>query len=116
MVTARHGAAWPWHNVPMNSRSLAKVLVWVEALALTLVGVIFVTVRSVEVARIIDRSPDTDTYEVTGVSVLEIGLVLLPVGLLILAALLIVEGYRGGNDRPAMSNAEPVAFEGSQLP
>lgn len=80
----------------MRSTTLLKTVAWIEALAVTIVGAVLVSVRSVSVDVLVSEGVGSQaTYETSTVSVLEIGLVLLAVGLLILAALLIVEAYRG---------------------
>ncbi|CAH0217037.1 hypothetical protein SRABI76_02412 [Microbacterium oxydans] len=76
----------------MNRKLVATVLVWLEAIVLIGVGIGLLVARTVSIQEPVEGS--TDTLTVTAVPAAGIGVVLLSVGLLILAALLIIEANR----------------------
>ncbi|MGX1583912.1 hypothetical protein ACWH95_05065 [Microbacterium sp. NPDC055502] len=72
-------------------RRLARLVVWVLAIASVWTGIALTVSRTVTVWEPVDGS--AGTYAAHPVDVTGVGLALLVVGLVILAALLILEGY-----------------------
>lgn len=74
-----------------KSRRFARLGAWVLAVATLSMGIFFTVSRTVSVA---SPAPGaTESFEIHPVNVTGVGLALLVVGLVILAALLILEGY-----------------------
>lgn len=73
------------------SRTYARLAAWILAVLMTILGIVFSTVRQTTAWVEQQGNPDVSSAQVVDLS--QVGLVLLAAGLVSLMALLIAEGY-----------------------
>lgn len=76
----------------MNIRAIARVAVLVLSLATVSIGIWLTSAQTLSIATMTSDNPET--YESSNIAVGGVGIALLAVGLLMLAATLIAEGHR----------------------
>lgn len=73
------------------SRTYARLAAWILAALMTILGIVFSSVR--QTTAWVEQQGNPDVWNAQAVDLSQIGLVLLAVGLVSLMALLIAEGY-----------------------